>query len=315
MLEHRFAQLAAFATFVLLLIGGTVNPTESSLACPEATIICHGQLFPPMTGGVLYEHGHRLFAMTVGMLQIGLTIMLWRRRPTLRWLGVGALFLVIFQGVLGAVTVYYKLPTAVSVAHLMTAMAYFALLIYLAWRTRPMDRPAAQPVAPRLRRWISVATGAVFVQVFIGGIVRHTGGALACADSIPLCRGQFLPSADAPLPLAANMIHRLVGFIVALVVIAASIAILRQVKRSGTLRRLAMAAPVLVALQVALGLWTIVSMRSTPVAVAHFGGAAALWGVWVSMWLIAHDGVAPAHVTGSAPKASHLTDLPEPARA
>jgi len=33
MLEHRLAKLAAAATFVLLVIGGTVNPTGSSLAC------------------------------------------------------------------------------------------------------------------------------------------------------------------------------------------------------------------------------------------------------------------------------------------
>ena len=78
MLEHRLAKLAAAATFVLLVIGGTVNPTGSSLACPEPTLVCHGQLFPPMVGGVLYEHGHRLAAMTVGLLQIALTLTLGR---------------------------------------------------------------------------------------------------------------------------------------------------------------------------------------------------------------------------------------------
>src|SRR5262245_29957545 len=76
MLEHRFAKLAAGATFLLLVIGGTVNPTGSSLACPEPTLVCNGQLFPPMVGGVLYEHGHRLAAMTVGLLQICLTVLL-----------------------------------------------------------------------------------------------------------------------------------------------------------------------------------------------------------------------------------------------
>ena len=54
-LENRLAKLSALATFVLLVIGGTVNPTGSSLACPEPTLVCHGQLFPKMEGGVLYE--------------------------------------------------------------------------------------------------------------------------------------------------------------------------------------------------------------------------------------------------------------------
>src|SRR5689334_21558458 len=79
MLEHRLAKLAALATFALLVIGGTVNPTGSSLACPEPTLVCHGQLFPPMVGGVFYEHGHRLAAMSVGMLQIALTLLLLLR--------------------------------------------------------------------------------------------------------------------------------------------------------------------------------------------------------------------------------------------
>src|SRR3954471_777489 len=94
MLEHRFAKLSAATTFILLVIGGTVNPTGSSLACPEPTLVCHGQLFPPMTGGVLYEHGHRLAAMTVGLLQILLTVLLVRR-PQLRRLGWILLGLVI----------------------------------------------------------------------------------------------------------------------------------------------------------------------------------------------------------------------------
>ena len=76
MLEHRLAKLAAAATFVLLVIGGTVNPTGSSLACPEPTFVCNGSLFPAMVGGVFYEHGHRLLAETIGLYQLVLTILL-----------------------------------------------------------------------------------------------------------------------------------------------------------------------------------------------------------------------------------------------
>src|SRR3954471_22746214 len=108
MLEHRLAKLAAGATFLLLVIGGTVNPTGSSLACPEPTFVCHGQLFPPMVGGVLYEHGHRLAAMTVGFLQIALTLLLFHRRRTR--LAFGLVGMILAQGALGAITVGFKLP-------------------------------------------------------------------------------------------------------------------------------------------------------------------------------------------------------------
>src|SRR5215467_3778997 len=177
MLEHRLAKLAAAATFVLLVIGGTVNATNSSLACPEPTLVCHGQLFPPMVGGVLYEHGHRLAAMTVGLLQIALTVLLALRRPELRRLGWILLGLVIAQGALGAITVGYKLPWFVSTGHLLLGMSYFATLIYTAFRTRP--EPSAAELAHharlrdalgRTRRWIAVACGAVFVQLLLGAL-------------------------------------------------------------------------------------------------------------------------------------------------
>ena len=54
-------------------------------------------------------------------------------------------------------------------------------------------------------------------------------------------------------------------------------------------------------IQIALGLLTVYTLRSTPVAVAHFGGAAALWALWIGMLLIAreHRG-APAAPSPSA---------------
>ncbi|HEU0036005.1 MAG TPA: COX15/CtaA family protein [Kofleriaceae bacterium] len=150
MLEHRFSKLVAFATFVLLVIGGTVNATGSSLACPEPTFVCHGQLFPPMTGGVLFEHGHRLAAETVGLLQLVLTILLIRRRPQLKKLAWLLLGMIAVQASLGAITVQYKLPWFVSTGHLMLAMSYFATLVYTAFLTR--RAPTVIELAQRERR-------------------------------------------------------------------------------------------------------------------------------------------------------------------
>ena len=43
----------------------------------------------------------------------------------------------------------------------------------------------------------------------------------------------------------------------------------------------------LVAAQIALGIYTVLTLRSVPVAVGHFAGAAGLWALWMSAWL--HD--------------------------
>jgi len=290
MLEHRVAKLAAAATFVLLVIGGTVNPTGSSLACPEPTLVCHGQLFPPMVGGVLYEHGHRLAAMTVGMLQILLTVLLFRRRA-LRRLGYLLLGLVLAQGALGAITVKYKLPWFVSTGHLLLGMSYFAALIYTAFRTRREPSVVELDRHARLcrdlgnaRRWIALACGFVFVQLLLGALVRHLGAAMVCLG-MPTCTmgGDWWPDTWVQ---HLHMIHRGFGVLVAIVTTIAAVQVARRAAAWPTLRLLAVLAPVLVVAQIALGILTVMSMRAVPLAVGHFAGAASLWALWMSAWLL-----------------------------
>src|SRR5512135_343789 len=114
MRQHRFAVATAAATFVLLVIGGLVHPTGSSLACPDWPL-CNGMVFPPMHGGILYEHGHRLAALTVAVLTVALAVLVLRGRRVrdLRWLSLAAVALVGVQAALGAITVIFKLPLVV----------------------------------------------------------------------------------------------------------------------------------------------------------------------------------------------------------
>src|SRR3982750_1770821 len=98
MLLHRFAVATAVATYLLILIGGLVHGTGSSLACPDWPT-CYGTMMPKMEGGVLVEHSHRLAAGTVMILTITLAVLLARsREPYLRrlrpfgWLAVGLVF-------------------------------------------------------------------------------------------------------------------------------------------------------------------------------------------------------------------------------
>src|SRR5437868_10633427 len=114
MLVHRFAIALAVATYLLVLIGGLVHGTGSSLACPDWPT-CYGSLMPKMEGGVLVEHSHRLAAGTVVILTLALATMLsLSRAASLRplrpfgWLAFG---LVVVQALLGGITVMLRLPT------------------------------------------------------------------------------------------------------------------------------------------------------------------------------------------------------------
>src|SRR5206468_3595240 len=154
---RRFAVVTAACTFVLLLMGGLVHNTRSSLACPDWPL-CFGRVFPKMEGGVLVEHSHRLVAATVTLLAFALMIACWRRASRtgdggLRALGIAAFALVLGQALLGGITVIFRLPTIVSTAHLAVSQLFFLTLIYIAFRAND-DRRAALPAkVQRMTLW------------------------------------------------------------------------------------------------------------------------------------------------------------------
>src|SRR5205809_7366183 len=88
---HRFALFTACCTALLIFVGGLVTSTESGLAVPDWPL-SYGMLFPPMVGGIFYEHGHRMVASFVGLLTVILAIWtcLKEDRPWVRWLSVAA---------------------------------------------------------------------------------------------------------------------------------------------------------------------------------------------------------------------------------
>src|SRR6266436_1594912 len=215
---HRLALATAGATFLLLFLGGLVTSTGSGLAVPDWPL-SYGQVFPPMVGGVLFEHGHRLAATAVGCLTIVLALwtVVGEQRPGVRVLGIAMLVAVILQGVLGGVTVLYKLPLAVSVTHACLAQTFFCLTVTLALVTSPawsVPRPRRSPVA--LGVLAGLTTGAVFGQLVLGALMRHMHAGLAIPD-FPLAFGRLVPPLATP-SIAVHFAHRVGALVVAVAV-------------------------------------------------------------------------------------------------
>lgn len=175
---HAYAVFMSVVTFVLVIAGGLVTSTGSGLAVPDWPL-SFGQVFPPMVGGVLYEHSHRLIAASTGLLTIVLAIWLWagRAKPLLRNLGLWAVGTVVAQGVLGGLTVLFKLPVTISVAHATLGQTFFSLIVCIAVLSSagPEQAPLAFAGAAKLRRLAVMTTGFIYVQLIVGAVYRHSG--------------------------------------------------------------------------------------------------------------------------------------------
>jgi cytochrome c oxidase assembly protein subunit 15 len=272
---HRFAVLTAAATLFLILAGGLVTSTESGLSVPDWPL-SYGRLMPPMVGGIFYEHGHRMVATTVGILTVLLAVGLYRREPRawVRRLGYGALAAVVLQGVLGGLTVILLLPTAVSVAHACLAQTFFCLVVTLAVVTSPRWRDAGRVPGGRVARIGAATVAMIFLQLLLGAVMRHTKAGLAIPD-FPLAFGRVVPSFSS-FPVTIHFAHRAGALAVAALVLACAV-LAFQSGRPG-LKKAALLLVVLVAAQISLGAFTVLSRKGVAVTTAHVATGALLLG-------------------------------------
>ncbi len=294
---HRFALGTACCTFVLIVAGGMVTSTGSGLAVPDWPL-SYGQVMPPMVGGIFYEHGHRMIASFVGFLTVILAFWVWKKDPR-RWmrvLGFAALFAVIVQGILGGLTVLYLLPTAVSVSHAALAQSFFCLTALIAlftskwwFETNPI---LTEPTTRRFFQSCIFLVLAVFLQLVLGAVMRHTGSGLAIPD-IPLAYDQILPSltseslqryndiqinsdlrlaADGPLTrfqVGVHFLHRLWALVVFGVAIWTFMRIGSDASAPVRLRILSGGILILLLLQIVLGIATVLTRRQEIITTAH----------------------------------------------
>jgi len=274
---HRFAVLVACCTLLLIFVGGLVTSTGSGLSVPDWPL-SYGQLFPEMVGGVLYEHGHRMVAATVGLLVIVLAIWAWRReeRKWVRHLGWIALLAVISQGVLGGITVLWQLPTAVSVMHAGLAQLFLCLTVSLAVFTSRVWTDARQRIeeagTPSLHALSVVTTAVVYIQILLGALVRHTASGLAILD-FPLSYGRLIPPFFTR-QIWIHFIHRIGALVVTVFVIWLVSAVLRRHRSERALRRAAITLVAALVAQIFLGAETIWSSRAVVPTTLHVAGGA-----------------------------------------
>jgi cytochrome c oxidase assembly protein subunit 15 len=182
---HRWAVVLACATFPLVWVGGLVTTTDSGMAVPDWPNTYGYNLFlypwrSWLTGpwALFLEHSHRLIGAFVGLVTIALLAVLWRKdnRRWMRWVGVTALMVVVFQGVLGGIRVLRN-DQALAMFHGCTGPLFFAFTVAIAvvtsrrWRSHELS-----PTVPHARQLCALAIVTcilTYLQIVLGAVVRH----------------------------------------------------------------------------------------------------------------------------------------------
>lgn len=189
-----FAAVAAFATFCLLVIGGIVTSKAAGLAVVDwPNSFGYSMFLYPlsrMTGGIYFEHAHRLFGSLVGLTTLVLAIHLFRveSRRWVAWFALVALVLVIVQGLLGGLRVTGHFTSAMSpeetrpnlllaIVHGVLGQLFFGMIVALAafssrtWRgTHPASTLRSASADYGLTTVLVIA---LIVQLVLGAIQRH----------------------------------------------------------------------------------------------------------------------------------------------
>jgi cytochrome c oxidase assembly protein subunit 15 len=277
---HRYAMLLSVCTLFLVVAGASVTSKQAGLSVPDWPL-SYGQVMPPMTGGVLFEHGHRMAGTTVGLLTIGLLvwILIAEKRSWMRKLGWVALTWVCVVGLLGGLTVKLLTPPPVSVLHTCLAQLFFSLTVAICVFTSKswIDGPemADDHGWPSMRSLAILLPLVVLTQVALGAGFRH--GALSV------------------------MPHLVGAMVVTLLLLIMGAFVLQQFPTHRTLRPAAITLMSIGFVQVALGLLALVARMTTDreatqtiiVTVAHVAVGAMTLAASISLSILIRRNVRP----------------------
>ncbi len=196
--RHRYCLLGVGLCLTLIAWGGVVTSMDAGLAVPDWPS-SFGSYDPFATGftdpanpaskwwhhaPILAEHGHRLLGALVGLWAIFLVLWTWRSEPR-RWmqlLATAALGLVLLQGVLGGLRVIW-VSLDLAVVHALGAQLFFTVLVALALFTstawmNPATRLQDGAASKRLQVLCTATAGALYIQIFLGALLRHPGAGI-----------------------------------------------------------------------------------------------------------------------------------------
>jgi cytochrome c oxidase assembly protein subunit 15 len=275
-LIRRLVWKIAIATLILMAIGSATRVMNAGLACPDWPL-CYGELVPTkqMNLQVFLEWFHRLDAALIGVSAIALCGLSWWHRGALPkwlpWASTLALCLIIFQGVLGGLTVTELLRFDLVTAHLGTALLFFTTILIIGTALTPYQRTGTVGKLP----WIGlIATILVYLQSLLGAVVGSRWALHQCFGDDQLC---------------GVMYSHIIGLVPPTIATLAIVLISRRTPAlHPALRKLANMAGGLLVLQLLLGVATFrLHLQVEPLTVSHQAIGATLLGTLVAFTVFA----------------------------
>jgi heme A synthase len=294
----RFAWFFVAYLIVVILFGAWVRIAGAGAGCGNHWPTCNGDVIPqaPEMKTVI-EYTHRVTSGLCGLLVLGLVF--WARRVNrpVFYASLATLFFILVESFIGAVLVKKELvagDASVSRAivislHLVNTMLLTAAAATVAWWA---SRGSA--AIPR----ISVSRGMIVAVLFCLVLTSVTGAVTALGDTLfpkqPALDGSLIASVRGDLSVGQHflvrlrVLHPLVAVVSAMIVLAVSLGLRRQVKgtSAGELRlvRLLKSWQHAVLSQLVLGVVNIALAAPGWMQIVHLLMAQALWlVVWVTV--------------------------------
>jgi cytochrome c oxidase assembly protein subunit 15 len=273
---RRLVWKICIATLILMAIGSATRVMNAGLACPDWPL-CYGEFVPAkqMNLQVFLEWFHRMDAALIGCSAIALLGLSWWHRRVLPnwlpWASAFALFLIVFQGVLGGLTVTELLRFDIVTAHLGTALLFLTTLLVIGTTLSPYQVTGTVGKLP----WVGLAASVfVYIQSLLGAVVGSRWALHQCFIGDQLCGVMYSHIFGLVPPSVATLAVVLISW--------------RTPALHPALRKLANLAGGLLILQLVLGVATFqLHLQVEPLTVSHQAIGATLLGSLVVFTVLA----------------------------
>lgn len=300
-LAFRITCIAAFLSFIVILLGATTRLKDAGLGCPDWPG-CYGKLIVPQTPSAAFagevidpkkawaEMIHRYAAAAVVLLSFAAIILiLHKRKLPSQPVKVAFILLILlfFQGLLGKWTVTLHLHPLIVMLHLLGGLSLLSLLWILLLRLTPFcSQPNQQE--KKLRLWSNIGLLIILIQIILGGWTSSNYAAFVCPD-FPRCQGAWWPSMNFiegfrlwtdfsknfeggllsnDARTAIQVCHRIGALITSIYLIFLSYK-LRKTSTKKILRSISVLLVLVLILQITLGILNVIYLLALPIAIAH----------------------------------------------